>query len=141
MRARDRAADRAAAGARRATRALHAEVLRLWLTAMLRLTKLAVADEIVNALAYFRLTFIAELPRLYADLEQALRAALGLAARAVAAAVSHVGTWVGGDRDGNPNVGAQTLEIAVLQQARMILAHYLDEVEPARTRARRCPGA
>ncbi len=60
-------------------RALHAEVLRLWLTAMLRLTKLAVADEIVNALAYFRLTFIAELPRLYEDLEHALRAPLGLA--------------------------------------------------------------
>ena len=73
-------------------RALHAEVLRLWLTAMLRLTRLAVADEIVNALAYFRLTFIAELPRL-ADLEEALRSEFGLA-RAVAAAVpdrGHVG--------------------------------------------------
>ena len=44
---------------------MHAEVLRLWLTAMLRLSKLTVADEITNALAYFRLTFIAEIPRLY----------------------------------------------------------------------------
>ena len=57
---------------------LHAEVLRLWLTAMIRLQKLAVADEIANALAYFRGTFIPELPRLYAGLERALRAKLSL---------------------------------------------------------------
>src|SRR5688500_635321 len=108
-------------------RALHAEVLRLWLTAMLRLTKLAVADEIVNALAYFRLTFIAEVPRLYEDLEHALRAPLGLARDPWLPPFLSIGTWVGGDRDGNPNVSAQTLGIAGLQQARMILAHYLDE--------------
>src|SRR5687768_2715083 len=102
--------------------ALHAEVLRLWLTAMLRLTKLAVADEIVNSLTYFRLTFIPELPRLYADVEHALGGARWLPPFLT------VGTWVGGDRDGNPNVGAQTLEIAVSQQARLILAHYLEEV-------------
>ena len=109
-------------------RALYAEVLRLWLTAMLRLTKLAVADEIVNALAYFRLTFIPELPRLYADLEEALRAHLGLDATPWLPPFLGVGTWVGGDRDGNPNVDASTLELAAGQQARLILAHYLDEV-------------
>jgi len=109
-------------------RALHAEVLRLWLTAMLRLAKLAVADEIANALAYFRLTFIPELPRLYADLEEALRVQLNLEREPWLPAFLTVGTWVGGDRDGNPNVGAQTLDIAVTQQARVILGHYLEEV-------------
>ncbi len=109
-------------------RALHAEVLRLWLTAMLRLAKLAVADEIVNSLAYFRLTFIPELPRLYADLEEALRSHLGLEREPWLPPFLTVGTWVGGDRDGNPNVGAHTLEIAVTQQARLILGHYLEEV-------------
>jgi phosphoenolpyruvate carboxylase len=109
-------------------RALYAEVLRLWLTAMLRLTKLAVADEITNALAYFRLTFIPELPRLYADLEEALRVHLGLDATPWLPPFLSVGTWVGGDRDGNPNVDASTLELAAGQQARLILAHYLDEV-------------
>jgi phosphoenolpyruvate carboxylase len=108
--------------------ALHAEVLRLWLTAMLRLTKLAVADEIVNALAYFRLTFIPELPRLYADLEEALRARFDLPRAPWLPPFLTVGTWVGGDRDGNPNVDAQTLEIAATQQARLILGHYLEEV-------------
>jgi phosphoenolpyruvate carboxylase len=109
-------------------RALYAEVLRLWLTAMLRLTKLAVADEIVNALAYFRLTFIPELPRLYADLEEALRVHLDLAAAPWLPPFLTVGTWVGGDRDGNPNVDAATLELAAGQQARLLLAHYLEEV-------------
>jgi phosphoenolpyruvate carboxylase len=109
-------------------RALYAEVLRLWLTAMLRLTRLAVADEIVNALAYFRLTFIAELPRLYADLEEALRSRFGLGREPWLPPFLTVGTWVGGDRDGNPNVGAATLEMAAAQQARLILGHYLEEV-------------
>src|SRR4029453_17883840 len=90
-------------------RALHAEVLRLWLTAMLRLTKLAVADEIANALAYFRLTFIPELPKRSADLEEALHRRLGLDREPWLPPFLTVGTWIGGDRDGNPNVTAQTL--------------------------------
>ena len=83
-----------------------------------------VADEIVNALAYFRLTFIAELPRLYADLEEALRASSASREPWLPPFLT-VGTWVGGDRDGNPNVGASTLEIATVQQARLVLGHYL----------------
>src|SRR6266571_1482304 len=108
-------------------RALHALVLRLWLTAMLRLSKLTVADEIANALAYFRLTFIAGIPRLYADLEEALRARLALPRAPWLPPFLTVGTWVGGDRDGNPNVGPETLELAASEQARLILAHYLEE--------------
>ncbi len=106
--------------------ALHDEVLRLWLTAMLRLTRLAVADEITNALAYFRTTFLAEVPRIYGELEEAL--AGGGAPRPWLPPFLAVGTWVGGDWDGNPNVGAQTLELAVSEQARLILGHYLEEV-------------
>ena len=108
--------------------ALHAEVLRLWLTAMLRLQKLAVADEIANALAYFRGTFIPELPRLYADLERALRQQLALDHEPWLPAFVNVGTWIGGDRDGNPNVVALTLDAAITQQARLILEVYLADV-------------
>ncbi len=111
----------------RRDRALHAGVLRLWLTAMLRLSKLTVADEITNALAYFRLTFIPGIPRLYADLEEALRARLALPRAPWLPPFLTVGTWVGGDRDGNPNVGPETLEAATSEQARLILAHYLEE--------------
>src|SRR5258706_15022126 len=95
---------------------------------MLRLSKLTVVDEITNALAYFRLTFIEEIPRLYADLEEALRVRLGLERRPWLPPFLTVGTWVGGDRDGNPNVGPQALETATAEQSKLILAHYLDEL-------------
>ncbi|MDH4324078.1 MAG: phosphoenolpyruvate carboxylase [Betaproteobacteria bacterium] len=101
--------------------ALQDAVLRLWLTSMLRLSKLEVADEIANGLAYFRLTFFEELPRLYAQLEAALGAQRLPSFLAI-------GTWIGGDRDGNPNVGASTLELALEQQARLALGHYLQEL-------------
>ena len=109
-------------------RALRAEVLRLWLTAMLRLAKLEVVDEIANSLAYFRLTFLHELPRVYAELEEALRVRFSLEREPWLPPFLTVGTWVGGDRDGNPNVGAGTLGIAFAQQSRLVLGHYLEEV-------------
>ncbi len=108
--------------------ALHREVLRLWLTSMLRVTRLQVADEIANALAYFRLSFLSEVPRFYADLEVAIKARFALERAPQLPSFLTLGTWIGGDRDGNPNVTAKVLEIALGQQARLILAHYLEEV-------------
>lgn len=108
--------------------ALRREVLRLWLTSMLRLAKLAVADEIENGLAYFRLTFLAELPRLYAGIENRLQKRLGLERAPWLPPFFTVGTWIGGDRDGNPYVNAEVLALALREQARLILGHYLEEV-------------
>ena len=107
---------------------LRREVLRLWLTSILRLTRLEVSDEINNGLAYFRMTFLAELPRLYEELEAGLKERFGLAATPWLAPFLTVGTWIGGDRDGNPNVNAHTLALALAQQAQLALAHYLEEV-------------
>src|SRR5688572_11704129 len=107
---------------------LHAEILRLWLTAMLRGTRLAVSDEVANGLAYFRLTFLHELPRLYAELEHALKERFNLEAEPRLPPFLAVGTWIGGDRDGNPYVTGAVLRGALAQQARLILGHYLDEV-------------
>jgi phosphoenolpyruvate carboxylase len=107
---------------------LQREVLRLWLTSMLRLTRLEVADEINNGLAYFRMTFLSELPRLYEELEQGLLGRFGLARAPWLAPFLTVGTWIGGDRDGNPNVTAQTLTAALRQQAQLALGHYLEQV-------------
>src|SRR5262245_56158283 len=109
--------------------ALHAEILRLWLTAMLRLAKLTVADEITNALAYFRLTFLSEIPRLYSDLEEALRLRFALGKKPWLPPFLKVGTWVGGDRDGNPNVGPEALETAAAVQSQLIVSHYLEELQ------------
>jgi phosphoenolpyruvate carboxylase len=107
--------------------ALHAEILRLWLTAMLRTTRLEVADEVANGLAYFRLTFLNELPRLYAELERALEQRFALPAEPHLPPFLTVGTWIGGDRDGNPYVDAAVMRSALAQQAALILTHYLEE--------------
>ncbi len=107
---------------------LRREVLRLWLTSMLRLTKLEVADEIANGLAYFRMTFVSELPRLYEEIELALKDCFALEQAPQIAPFLTIGSWIGGDRDGNPNVTAQTLCAALTQQAQLILEHYLDQV-------------
>ena len=108
--------------------ALRREVLRLWLTAMLRLTRLTVADEIENGLAYFRMTFIEQMPRLYADLETSLASTFGLPHEPWLAPFLRVGSWIGGDRDGNPNVNAGVLERALDAQSRLAFEHYLVEV-------------
>ncbi len=100
---------------------LRARVTQLWQTRMLRQVKLTVSDEIENALSYYHSTFLREIPHLYRDIERTLHG------HAVANFL-RMGHWIGGDRDGNPNVGAPTLNIALARQAEVALRHYLTEV-------------
>ncbi len=101
--------------------AIRARVTQLWQTRMLRTAKLSVADEIENALSYYPATFLPQVPKLYRDLEQALHGH-------PVPAFLRLGHWIGGDRDGNPNVGADTLRLALQRQAEVALRHYLTEV-------------
>ena len=100
---------------------MRARVMQLWQTRLLRFTKLTVADEIENALSYYEATFLREIPKLYAELEQALPGQ-------PIASFLRMGQWIGGDRDGNPNVTASTLEHALTRQSDVALRHYLTEV-------------
>ena len=100
---------------------MRTRVTQLWQTRLLRFTKLTVADEIENALSYYEATFLREIPRVYADLEKAL-------GQDGIAPFLRMGQWIGGDRDGNPNVTAETLEYALRRQAELVLRHYLTEV-------------
>ena len=112
---------------------LRAHVLALWQTRMLRPTKLTVADEIENGQAYFRYTFLREVPKLYAEVEKHL-AALPRPPQAQRAELNQVapflkiGSWMGGDRDGNPNVNAATLTRAVTRGAEVAFTFYLEEL-------------
>jgi phosphoenolpyruvate carboxylase len=108
--------------------AIHAEVLRLWLTSMLRLHKLQVSDEVTNGINFFRLTFLQELPRLYNEFEHALKERFQVEEPPWLPPFLTVGSWIGGDRDGNPNVDAAVLRAAQLLHARLVLEHYLAEV-------------
>jgi phosphoenolpyruvate carboxylase len=115
--------DRATPGARGPIQAeLARQILILWATRQLRPASLGVADEIENAVSFFARTFLSEVPRVYADLEAALGSPGEIAS------FLRIGSWVGGDRDGNPNVGAGTLRLAFLTQARLIVSHYLAEI-------------
>ncbi|HLL12801.1 MAG TPA: phosphoenolpyruvate carboxylase [Rubrivivax sp.] len=100
---------------------MRARVTQLWQTRMLRLAKLTVADEVENALSYYPTTFLREIPRLYREIERALPGH-------PIAPFLRMGHWIGGDRDGNPNVTAATLKHALARQAEVALRFYLTEV-------------
>ena len=101
---------------------LRACVAQLWQTRLLRHSKLTVADEIENALSYYEATFLHEIPKIYTQLEQELGQKLS------AHSFLRMGQWIGGDRDGNPFVTAESLELALSRQADVALRHYLREV-------------
>ncbi|OZI60197.1 phosphoenolpyruvate carboxylase [Bordetella genomosp. 11] len=100
---------------------LRGRIIQLWTTRLLRMSRLTVADEIENALSYYQTTFLREIPRLYASLEREMPG------HAVASFL-RMGQWIGGDRDGNPNVSADTLAYALKRQSEIALRHYLAEV-------------
>ena len=100
---------------------LRARVMQLWQTRLLRFSKLTVADEIENSLSYYESTFLREIPKIYSALEEAL-------GQYTVAPFLRMGQWIGGDRDGNPNVNSQTLKHALRRQAEVALRHYLTEV-------------
>ncbi|MDD2713712.1 MAG: phosphoenolpyruvate carboxylase, partial [Simplicispira sp.] len=100
---------------------LRARVAQLWQTRLLRYSKLTVADEIENALSYYEATFLREIPKIYADLEREL-------GQQNVHSFLRMGQWIGGDRDGNPNVSAATLAQALQRQSEVALRHYLTEV-------------
>jgi len=100
--------------------ALARQIALLWLTRPLRRERLFVADEVEIALSYMRDIFISVLPTLYGRWERTL----GTRPRSFL----RLGTWIGGDRDGNPNVNAETLRLALGKSSQAVLEHYLEEV-------------
>jgi len=99
----------------------------LWQTRMVRPVKLGVRDEIENALAYFHYTFIEAVPALVTQVEDGIAALTGRERPSLPALVS-VGSWVGGDRDGNPFVTADMLDAAARRHAEVAFDHYLEQV-------------
>src|SRR5215212_8588345 len=100
---------------------LRARVTQLWQTRVLRTTRLTVADEIENALSYYRTTFLTQVPLLYRDIEETLSGH-------PVASFFRMGNWIGGDRDGNPFVTAATLRTAFERQCETALRFYLTQL-------------
>ena len=108
--------------------ALRRAVLTLWQTSMLRGSRLKVTDEIANGLSYYDYTFLRELPRFYAALEDQLASTDPAWDNFELPSFLRVGSWIGGDRDGNPFVTAEVLRQALGMQSERALKFYLDEV-------------
>lgn len=109
-------------------RALRRAVLTLWQTTIVRDSRLRVIDEVANGLAYYDHTFLRALPIFYADLEDQL-VALDPAWQAFEVpSFLRMGSWIGGDRDGNPFVTADVTRQALAMQSKRALGFYLDEL-------------
>lgn len=100
--------------------AITRQVALLWQTRVLRRERLYVVDEVETALSYLRDVFVPVLPALYQKWDRALGTRLP--------AFLRPGTWIGGDRDGNPFVTADSLETALAKAAGAVLGHYLDQL-------------
>ena len=111
---------------------LRRAILTIWQTNILRQSRLDVRDEVSNGLTYYRYTFLAEVPRLYEQIEELLNCEAACGQTDCIASFLRIGSWIGGDRDGNPYVTAQVLETTLAMQSARIVAHYIDEVNTLR---------
>lgn len=104
-----------------AGRRLHEEVDGLWRTALLRQSRPDPLDEVRTAMAVFDETLFRAVPGLYRELDAAVSPDESGRRAPVAPAFVRLGSWVGGDRDGNPHVTAQVTREALLVQADHVL--------------------
>ena len=109
---------------------IHAEVTSLWQTDEVRLTKPTVDDEIRMGLRYYRLSLFNTLPRIYDEIVESFSDIYGLELdESTVPNIIHFGSWIGGDRDGNPLVKPESTRNALAMARDMILREYLDDVE------------
>jgi phosphoenolpyruvate carboxylase len=97
-----------------------AQIALLWQTRALRRERLYVADEVDTALTYLRDIFLPTIPVLYARWERLLGQR--------PASFLRLGSWIGGDRDGNPHVTADSLRLGLGRAAQALLVYYLDQL-------------
>jgi phosphoenolpyruvate carboxylase len=109
-----------------------AEITALWQTDEVRLTKPSVADEIRMGLDPYPMTLFDTLPKIYAEMADSFREVYGLAlGERELPCVLSFGSWVGGDRDGNPFVTAECTRDALQMARDVIIDHYLGQIARA----------
>ncbi|MGB2869607.1 MAG: phosphoenolpyruvate carboxylase [Bacteroidota bacterium] len=103
-------------------------ITSLWQTEKTRSFQMTVSDEVYNGLYYFRSILYKTIPAFYRELERAVRNAYPDWNSAVPSFI-RFGSWIGGDRDGNPNVTAEATWNALQRQAQMALELHRVSVE------------
>ncbi len=109
-------------------------IAALWQSRILRFSKLSVANEIENALSYYQTTFLEVIPEILQDLERDLNKLYGecLEEEYKLPSFLQMGSWIGGDRDGNPFVNGETLSQALSYQSNSAFKFYLKEINDLR---------
>lgn len=113
---------------------IQAAVCSLWQTRIVRFSKLTVVNEIENALSYYETTFLNMIPEILQDLERDLNKqyAAELKKPFQLPSFLQMGSWIGGDRDGNPFVNGATLTQAVGMQSATAFKFYLKQLDALR---------
>jgi phosphoenolpyruvate carboxylase len=105
---------------------LRRHILTLWQTALIRLSRLKIQDEIETGLRYYPAAFLDVIPRVNAEVRAALQARWP-DSNLLSEPILRPGSWIGGDRDGNPNVTADVVRLATSGAGYTALAHYFGE--------------
>ncbi len=100
----------------------------LWMTDEVRTDKPQVKDEIKYGLFYFKECLFDAIPIVYHYLEKGLNRVYGENHGITVPSFLQFGSWIGGDRDGNPFVTADVTETAVQLQAQMVLQEYIQQI-------------
>jgi phosphoenolpyruvate carboxylase len=106
---------------------LRRQILTLWQTALIRLSRLKISDEIETGLRYYPAAFVEVIPKVNAEVRSALRARWPEAG-VLRQPILRPGSWIGGDRDGNPNVTADVVRMATGRAAYTAFEHYFAEL-------------
>lgn len=107
-------------------RELKGAILTLWQTSEIRHYAITVHDEIENGVAYYPLTFFTTIPEFYARLKSLIEQFWDRPA--TLPSLFRISSWIGGDRDGHPDVNAEILQYTFHKQASTVLAHYFSEL-------------
>lgn len=107
-------------------RQIHRRLTILWQTALIRMSRPRIEDEIEVGLRYYKLSLLEEIPRINQDVFEALRRAYGEAIPELA--ILRPGSWIGGDHDGNPFVTADTLQYATTRASATALKYYISQL-------------
>ncbi|MGQ9349945.1 phosphoenolpyruvate carboxylase [Mycolicibacterium gilvum] len=106
---------------------LRRHILTLWQTALIRLSRLKIQDEIETGLRYYEAALFEVIPQVNAEVRAALQQRFPEAGL-LEQPIVRPGSWIGGDRDGNPNVTAEVVRLATGSAAYTALAHYFAEL-------------
>ncbi|WP_135454264.1 phosphoenolpyruvate carboxylase [Mycobacterium sp. DL99] len=106
---------------------LRRHILTLWQTALVRLSRLKISDEIETGLRYYPAAFFEVIPQVNAEVREALQARWP-GAHLLEQPILRPGSWIGGDRDGNPNVDAGVVRLATGRAAHVAFEHYFTEI-------------